>query len=85
MVDKLHKCWDAAQQPKQSSSDQNCQAFDSHLANLQAFLDGVVPAGKDVANRVGELKARAATMRHVFDTRFMPSLLLQENTAFVEP
>jgi len=73
-TDKLHKCWDATQQPKQSSGDQNCQAFDSQLTGLQSTLDSVVPVGTDVANRVGELKARAMTIRHVFETRFTPSL-----------
>jgi len=74
MVDKLHKCWDATMQPKQSSGDQNCQAFDSQLTSLQNTLEGISPVDPDVANRVGELKARAMTMRHVFETRFVPSL-----------
>ena len=82
MVDKLHKCWDATQQPKQSSGNQNCQAFDSQLTGLQSTLDGIMPYGTDVANRVGELKARAATIRHVFETRFTPSL---PDGGFVEP
>lgn len=91
LIDKLHKCWDATMQPKQSSGDQNCQAFDSQLGNLQATLENVSLAGdvsagqpdaRDPANRLGELKARAATMRHVFETRFMPSL---PDSGFQEP
>lgn len=84
MIDKLHKCWDATQQPKQSSGDQNCQAFDSQLGNLQQLLDGTPVVDPDYANRRGELKARAATMRHVFETRFLPSLALTPNGQFVE-
>ena len=85
MIDKLHKCWDATQIPKQSSGDQNCQAFDSQLENLEFLLNGITPQEPDVANRVGELKARAATMRHVFEERFMPSLLGLDDQHFVEP
>ena len=84
MIDKLHKCWDATQQPKQSSGDQNCQAFDSQLGNLQQLLDGTPVVEPDYANRLGELKARAATMRHVFETRFVPSLALTPNGQFIE-
>ena len=85
MIDKVDKCWDATQQPKQSSGDQNCQAFDSQLANLQAQLEQTFPNGTDIANRVGELKARADIIRHVFETRFMPSLLTLPDQAFDEP
>ena len=72
--DKLDKCWDATQQPKQSSGNQNCQAFDVQLAATQSDVAGLMPVGPDVANRVGELKARITTIRHVYDTRFVPSL-----------
>ena len=85
VLDKLHKCWDATRQPKQSSGDQNCQAFDSQLMNLQSMLGLIMPVDPDVANRVGELKARAMIMRHVLETRFIPSLLLLLNEQFVEP
>jgi hypothetical protein len=84
MLDKLNKCWDATQQPKQSSGDQNCQAFDSQLGNLQQLLEQTPVVGPDYANRLGELKARAATMRHVFETRFIPSLALTPNGQFEE-
>ena len=87
MIDKLHKCWYAAQEPKQSARDQNCQAFYSQLSNLQELLDVIEPQAPadgiaDVANRVGELKARAMTLRHVFLTRFMEALT---DEGFVEP
>ena len=85
LIDKLRKCWDATQQPKQSSGDQNCQALDSQLSNLQQMLDLTLPNGADRANRVGELKARAITLRHVLDTRFLPSHAATPDEHFVEP
>lgn len=90
MIDKLHKCWYAAQMPKQSSGDQNCSAFDSQLANLENELEYEAPlaqGARDPANRHGELKARAKVMRYVFEKRFMESLLrLRANDEhFVEP
>ena len=48
VLDKLHKCWDATKQPKQSSGDQNCQAFDSQLMNLQNMFDLIMPVDPDV-------------------------------------
>ena len=73
-ADKFYKCWEAAKQPKQSSGDQNCQAFESQLANLENELGQITPAGTDVANRVGKLKARVIRMRHILATRFAPSV-----------
>lgn len=70
---KLDKCIDAAFQPKQSASNENCQAFVSQLTNYRASLP-VTPSLSDVANRIGELKVRADVIRHVFDTRFLPSI-----------
>ena len=85
MTDKLHRCWDAAQQPKESSSNQNCQAFVSQLEGLRALLDEFEPADPDKANRLGELKARAMTMEHIFHTRFMLMLLDLPDEHFAEP
>jgi hypothetical protein len=73
-ADKFCKCWDATKQPKQSSGDQNCQTFDSQLADLETSLGQISPVGTDVANRVGELKARVTRMRHILTTRFAPSV-----------
>jgi hypothetical protein len=72
--DKLEKCWDATQQPKQSAGDQNCQAFVSQLSGLIATLGSATPFGPDPANRVGELQARIATITHVYEDRFVPSI-----------
>ena len=81
-LDKFDKCWDATRQPKQSSGNQTCQAFDVQLASLESTVSGLSSVDPDVANRAGELKARVVTIRHVYDTRFTPSLPLD---GFVEP
>jgi DNA-binding beta-propeller fold protein YncE len=70
---KLDKCVSAAFQPKQSAGDENCQSFVSQLTNFRASLPATTSAS-DVANRLGELKMRVDVIRHVFDTRFLPSI-----------
>jgi hypothetical protein len=70
---KLDKCIAAAFHPKQSAGDENCQSFVSQLTNFQSSLPATT-ALQDVANRLGELKVRATVIRHVFDTRFLPSV-----------
>lgn len=70
---KLDKCIEAAFQPKQSSGDENCQSFASQLTNYRASLPATT-ALSDVANRLGELKTRVDVIRHVYDTRFLPSI-----------
>ncbi len=70
---KLDKCVNAAFQPKQSAGDENCQSFISQLTNYRASVPATTSAS-DVANRVGELKSRVDVIRHVFDTRFLPSI-----------
>ena len=70
---KLDKCINAAFQPKQSAGDENCQSFGSQMRNYRDSLPATTSAS-DVANRLGELKARVDVIRHVFDTRFLPSI-----------
>lgn len=71
--DKLDKCWSATQQPKQSAGAQNCQSFATQLDGFRTMLAGVTPQ-EDPENRVSELKARAATIFHVYQDRFLPSV-----------
>ena len=75
-LDKLDKCIGASTQPKQSSGDQNCTAFRSQLAGYLSTINAVSAAlpGKDVGNRIGELKARAKIVSYVFEYRFLPSI-----------
>jgi hypothetical protein len=74
--DKLTKCIGASTQPKQSSGDQNCTAFRSQLTNYRSTIEAIPPAlpGRDVANRIGELKARARIVEYLFVYRFLPSI-----------
>jgi len=70
---KLDKCIAAGFQPKQSAGNENCQSFISQLNNYQTQIPASTPAW-DVANRVGELKARIVTLLHVYYTRYVPSI-----------
>lgn len=74
--DKLGKCIAAARQPKQSAADQNCRSFEVQFAAYRSALDAIGPAppALDPANRIGELKARALTLSHVYFERFLPSI-----------
>lgn len=80
--DKLNKCLEATQQPKNSSLNQNCQAFDSQFTQYQNVLNGAVVNGVvvnglqtgDVANRLGELKARVRVFLHVYGDQMLPSV-----------
>jgi hypothetical protein len=70
---KLDKCINAAFQPKQSTADENCQSFVSQLTNYRSSIPATTPT-RDIANRVGELKMRVDVIRHVYDTRMLPSM-----------
>ena len=70
---KLDKCINAGFQPKQSTADENCQSFVTQLTNYRSSIPATTPT-RDIANRVGELKMRVDVIRHVFDTRLLPSL-----------
>jgi hypothetical protein len=72
---KLEGCVSATYQPKQSASNQNCQAFLEHFGQFKAALEPVVSNGAyDVANRRGELDTRVQVFEHVYATRFVPSI-----------
>jgi hypothetical protein len=72
--DKLDKCIGASTQPKQSSGDQNCSAFQSQLANYRSAVSNAIAVGPDPANRVSEIKARVDVIFEVFQKRFLPSI-----------
>jgi hypothetical protein len=78
--DKLDKCIESMNYPKQSEAVNNCNSFRSQLDSYVAVLTTYVPpcvAGSpcgDPENRSGELRARAATLRHVYDDRMLPSM-----------
>ena len=70
---KLDKCIEAAFAPKQSQGDENCQSFVTQITNYRDSLPATT-SPTDVANRLGEQKARVDVILHVFNTRFLPSI-----------
>jgi hypothetical protein len=80
--DKLDKCLEATQQPKNSSLSQNCQAFNSQFTQYRGVLDAAAVNGAvvngmqtgDVANRLGELKARVKVFLHIYNDQLLPSV-----------
>jgi len=70
---KLDKCVDAAFQPKSSASNENCQSFRTQFDAYKAALPAT-PTGADPANRLGEQFGRWEVVKHVFETRFLPSI-----------
>jgi len=73
---KLDKCIAATRDPKTSASNENCQSFKSQFLGYKSALDSIPAASPtaDPANRIGSLKARAMTILHVYDERFLPSI-----------
>lgn len=77
--DKLAKCLKGSNYPKTSEAVRNCNSFDSQMANYRGILN-LVPVCTDSTtcsdkdNRLGELKARTDTIRHVTNDRLIPSV-----------
>ena len=71
---KLDACVDAAFQPKASASNQNCQSFRNQFDSYKAALPATTSGRPDLANRLGEQKWRWEVTKHVFETRFLPSI-----------
>lgn len=88
-TDKLSKCWEALQQPKQSALDQNCQAWLSQSSNLRSnILTATQNAGPldpdgnpDFANRKAEVLNRLDIIINLFNTRVVKTI----TGGFVEP
>ncbi len=72
--DKFDKCVDATTQPKQSSSNQTCQAHEVQLQTLKAVVEGFTVTGEDPANRVSEAKVRLRVIENVYFNLFFPSI-----------
>ncbi len=70
----LNQCLASAQAPKAATFAADCQAFRDQLAAYQATVSPAVRLGRDLANRVGELKARVRTLVHTYEDRFLPSV-----------
>jgi hypothetical protein len=78
--DKLVKCLKDSYAPKTSEAVRNCNSFLTQLANYRATLNTVplctvaTTTCGDPENRLGELKARVDTLRHVVNDRLIPSV-----------
>ena len=74
--DKLKKCVNATDQPKNSSGSEACSSFETQWAAFRTEVDGVTlqPGALDPQNRSGELWARWLVMDYVYRTQFKTSL-----------
>ncbi len=70
----LNQCLASAQAPKAATFAADCQAFRAQLAAYQATASPAVRLGPDLANRIGEIKARVLTLIHAYEDRFLPSV-----------
>ena len=70
---KLDLCVTAAFFPQNSAGTAVCNLARKYVIDYQNALPASA-TGPDVANRLGEQKARVETFLHVFDTRFRPSI-----------
>ena len=71
--DKLVKALDATISPKTSSGSQNFGAVTSQLNNYRSLLPPP-NVDDDLANRIGEQKARLDTLEHLLNERLLPSI-----------
>lgn len=78
--DKLTKCLTGSSFPRTSEAVRNCNSFDVQMANYRATLNTVpvctatTTSCRDPDNRLGEIKARVDTLRHVLNARLIPSI-----------
>ena len=73
----LNSCVSSAFGGQSATTTNNCNAFRAQLANYRNTLPSVsqTSPSNDPANRIGEQKARVATLTRIFDERFVPSIL----------
>ena len=72
---KYDKCYLAAFSPKNSTTDENCNAGNTQLNNFLAAIPATTPT-RDIANRVGDVRARANILFNLINTRTIPSMTL---------
>lgn len=70
----LNTCLASATAPRAATLATDCQAYATQLGVYQATLNAALISGADVANRLGELKARVLTLQHLYTDRFLPSI-----------
>jgi hypothetical protein len=72
---KYDKCYLAAFSPKNSTTDENCNAGNTQLNNFIAAIPATTPT-RDIANRTGDVRARANILFNLINTRAIPSMTL---------
>jgi hypothetical protein len=70
---KIDECVAAAFKPRTDAATATCNLARQLVMQYEAQLPET-PAGPDVANRLGEQKARVETWLHIWDTRYIPSI-----------
>ena len=71
----LNSCISAAFSGQSATTTTRCNAFRSQLAITYAGALPLTAASDDPSNRLGEQKARVATLTRLFDERFVRSIL----------
>jgi len=72
----LNSCVSSAFSGQSTTTTNNCNAFRTQLAVYRTTVGALSPnPSNDPANRIGEQKARVATLARIFDERFVPSIL----------
>jgi len=72
---KFNKCYLAAFSPKNSTTDENCNAGITQLNNFLTTIPATTPT-RDIANRTGDVRARANILFNLINTRAIPSMTL---------
>jgi hypothetical protein len=72
---KYNKCYQAAFSPKNSTTDENCNAGNTQLGNFITTIPATTPT-RDIGNRVGDVRARANILLNLINTRTIPSMTL---------
>jgi hypothetical protein len=70
---KIDECVAAAFKPRTAAATATCNVARQFVTQYDAQLPAT-PNGPDVANRLGEQKARVETWLHIWDTRYIPSI-----------
>ena len=72
---KYNKCYQAAFSPKNSTTDENCNAGNTQLNGFIASIPATTPT-RDIGNRTGDVRARANILFNLINTRAIPSMTL---------
>lgn len=84
VLDKLTKCVDATDQPKNSAGSEACNSFETQFEPYKTQVAGATlqPGALDLQNRVGETQARMIVLSYIYYSQFKPSL---KKGGFVNP